>query len=257
MKQLILTLYRRPDYTARVLNALAECYGIEEYHILISHDVSEQYRDEVMAVFDVVLDWKVQHQTLKVDYVSHSPKLGIDENKLWALDRVFDDMRNDFVVCMEDDMLPAKDFLNFMEWGNREFARDTQILSVCGYNKIDSLNDNLWQLYHAYKAQAFHAWGWGMWRDRYERFFGDNAKDYRAYAGDLVNGKFDWYLSDMAKQHNLFTVKPVVPRIQNFGERNGEHTTPETFRNDHNPYGAWQMELIDTHTWLMGEGVQP
>ncbi len=240
-KVILVTLYRRPEYTARMLGALEQCYGIDDYHLFFSIDRDEKYEREYHTILTLARGW--QKNIARV-YV-HSPKLGIDLNKLWALDTLF--AETDFVICLEDDMLPAKDFLRYMEWGRRAFEQDKNVLSICGYNKSDAVKEA--DLYKTWATCGFHAWGWGIWKDRYERFFGEDYRAYREYAGDEINGRFDWYLAEMARTHDLRTIKPVVARIQNFGENDGEHTTPETFANDHNPFGAWEMECPEHSEW--------
>lgn len=240
-KVLVLTLFRRPEYTKRTLDVLAQCYGIEDYSVHFACDYDFRYADECQKVQDLALDW---HAAKKVQVHIGTHRTGIDEMKLQYIPLAF--LESDFVVVLEDDMLPAKDFLRFMEWGNRNFKYSAGILSVCGYNRHAEMN--LADLYRIWDDECFHAWGWGMWRDRWERFFGNEAAEYRVYAGELVNGKFDYYLSDMAKKHHLQTVMPVIARIQNFGEKNGEHTIPSEFlANDYNAAGAWDLELRDPH----------
>ena len=251
LKPLIMTLYRRPAYTRKVLDALARCDGIAEYDILFSCDFDPRYEEACQACVEIAGAWCASAKSVVV----HHPKRGIDESKLWALERVFAEhpAPDDFVICLEDDMLPAQDFLRYMEWGSKTYAQNENVLSICGYNRSEEVRvedlDKIWT------DNCFHAWGWGMWRDRWQRYFDIGAKAYREYAGDEVNGRFDYYLTDMAKRDVLLTIKPVVARIQNFGEFEGEHTTPATYANDHNARGAWEMEVGEIAEWY--ESVNP
>jgi hypothetical protein len=243
-KVVVVTLYRRPGYTRQTLNALADCFGIENYHVLFSIDYADAHAAACEEVIALAKEWKASPYGIHI----HAPRLGIDENKLWALPLALAMLPNRpdaFFIALEDDMKPARDFLQFMEWGARAYFNDKGILSLCGYNRHDEVERA--QLYDAWVAQGFHAWGWGMWRDRWERFFTDDAKEYHEYAGAEANGRFDWYLTDMAKKHNLWTVQPVIARVMNFGVYNGEHTQPEHFlATEYNPRGAWDVQLTRT-----------
>lgn len=247
-KVILVTLYRRPDYTAKMLDALSRCYGIEDYTLFFSIDRDPAFEREYHDLYTLARGWQkgISHT------FAHEPKLGIDLNKLWALDMLFSQPQTDFVICMEDDMLPARDFLRYMEWGNRIFAAKKDVLSICGYSKSETVSGS--DLYATWATHGFHAWGWGIWKDRYERLFGNNYAAYRTYAGDEVNGRFDWYLTDTARAEGHWTIKPIVARIQNFGKENGEHTTDETFANDYNPVGAWNFEVLpDNSEWSLPE----
>lgn len=243
-RALALTLYRRPDYTARVLKAISECYGIENYRVFFSVDLDNQYP----CCWDVLRMAKEWNRTPS-EVFSRLPKRGIDENKLFVLGHVF--ARYEFAVVLEDDIVPARDFLRFMEWVDANFRNDPTVLSASAYHK--TYPEIMAHQYRVFRSHGFNCWGWGTWHDRWQAVIGDE-KAYREWAGDLVNGRFDWWWKKWAEDRGLWLLTTEVSRTQNIGEKNGDHTTPETFANDYNPLGAWNLDLPDPDPslWRIG-----
>jgi len=86
MKVILITLYKRPAYTQRLLEALAQCYGIERYSILVSAD---RYAENP-ALTEQCVEMASRFKSANaVRIVVHNPKLGIDLNKLWSFPEAF------------------------------------------------------------------------------------------------------------------------------------------------------------------------
>ncbi len=249
-----ITLFRRPEYTARVLSALEQCYGLEDRTIYLSIDWDGRYTKEIEAVSALAQDFAGRHPRANV--TTHSAKLGIDVHKEWLIDKMLAD-GNDRFVFLEDDTLPAKDALHYFDWALDRFQQDADagIVSVCGYRKMDALEAG--DLGQCYRARMFVPWGWAMWADRWRTFWSDGTsyrRDIAAWfgAGESPNGRFDYWWDRKCKDLNLQSIFPSVSRMFNFGRERGEHTHPEIFdRTDYNPVGAWQIEdLPDRTEWV-------
>jgi hypothetical protein len=248
-----ITLFRRPEYTHRVLTALAECYGVRERPILISIDHDNFYTKEIGEVLALALDFAEHFPRAAV--TAQVSSLGIDVHKEWLIPRLLE--VGDRFIFLEDDTAPAKDALHFLDWALDTYRDDPSVMSVCGYRKVPALDPM--QLGRCYRQPSFVPWGWGMWADRWETIWRDGTP-YRdqldAWYGDRnPNGYFDYWWKTYAETHNLTTIFPNVPRVFNFGREHGEHTIPKIFdATDYNPLGAWMLEkLPDRLVWVEGD----
>ncbi len=237
---IVATLCRRPNYTKRLFDALAACYGFERFKLVLSVDIDERHPRESQQVLDMCYSFKYDYDHEFTETLSNRPRLGIDEHKLQVMEMAF--IETDFCIFLEDDIIPTRDFLRYMEWASYKFRDDWSVLSVSGYNQTPQGEK---RAYTAFRDRHFNCWGWGMWIDRWEQYFADGEKAYREYAGVLVNGLFDRYLRDMAIRDHLDTIFPCVARTQNIGIEMGEHTIPDVFlQTDYNPNGAWQWDRV-------------
>lgn len=263
---LVLTLYRRPQYTRQVLLALSACFGFEELPLFVSCDVSSEHAAACEAVLFEVHRWAERASPRGLYVARHDPRRGIDENKLWAVPAALEWAQAQGVILLEDDTLPAPDALNFFTTLLARTADDPEVLSIGGYNRYpangagpeDALASEAAraQPYGTQRFPGFNPWGWAMTRARWENLFGQDAARYRAEVGDEVNGRFDWWLSAQARREGLVSVRPLLARVQSIGGENAEHTPGPQWHSDHelNRWGAWDLDLTDRglRTWDAG-----
>lgn len=253
-KVIAVTLYRRPGYTRQLLEALAACYGIADYRLLISCDYDKAHRDACDEVVGLARDFKACQTQVFVN----DPRYGIDVNKLFILPKAFG--LSDYVIFLEDDTIPSTDALRYFEWGGRRFAEEKHVISVAGYNRYTEIAVHqrvlAEQPYEVHCGGGFCPWGWAMWKDRYERIMGDGT-EYAKRWGPEVNGRFDCWFCNMMHEPEVSTY-PVLPRIQSVGGEQGEHTpSPEWHQaHEYNPYGAWSQPMPDVtdDPWVLGGG---
>lgn len=262
-KTLTMVAYRRPDYTRQVLEALASCEGIEEYLLVVSIDYSNMQQS--------VLD-EFRKYPHRVEIYVQDENLGCAGNTGWTLKRGFERVRSEgqtFLIHLEDDTMPSKGFLRYMEWAAEEYAEDKDIFSVSGYRhrsfrKPD--NPYYFEGYgnegHVYRQHRFTCWGWGTWLDRWEtieqseqewfgiRFhewpdeadkFGSNFLTQENFMDKTymdIKGSWAYPMGYywMGKRNEIV---PDVSRIQNIGREEGEFAT----------VGSW-LALQHTPIWM-------
>jgi len=250
-----ITLYRRPIYTKQLFDALKQCYGLEGLPITISCDYSAEYEDaaDCDAVIGLAEEFSRSMDKGQVHIYVNRPKRGIDQNKLFvvpkALERMYGQEQSNYVIFFEDDTIPrSKDTLNwFIAMGMLYHGRP-EVLSVTGYNRI--IDEKAWaaakrfDLYGIEFQEGFGSWSWAMWADRWWEFFKNDGASYRAYAGALVDGKFDWWLRGIVQKK---MIAPRCARVQSVGGEKGEHTPGTAWHQEHefNEHGAWEVELPD------------
>jgi hypothetical protein len=233
MKVIVLTACSRPEYTRRLLRALDQCYGVDEYYFIVSLDYIGGVSEEVK---DICYSWlKIGKGELFVN----DPPYGIDTNKIKTFEKAY--AISEYVIHLEDDIIPARDCLRYFEWGNERFKSDKRILAINSYNKYPS-GWSIDLLYSCFVSNSVNVWGWGIWKDRWEELM-SSGKDF--------NSCFDARVLEYLEEKHMLFVHPVIARSQNIGEIGGVHTNRETFKNDYNESGAWDVTLEDplTNIW--------
>jgi hypothetical protein len=70
-------------------------------------------------------------------------------------------------IFMEDDIVTAPGFLDFINKGLELYKDRSDIFAVCGYTP--PINIQNFYKYDIYLSPRFSAWGFGIWKDRYEK----------------------------------------------------------------------------------------
>lgn len=216
--------YRRPDYTKQVLEGIRRCYGSEEYRVIIFVDPSPMSNQVINAIMSVSgLDKKV--------YVNDE-KLGTGNNVYQCLEYGF--TLSDFVILFEDDIVPAKDCLKFLEWARDTFENDSNIFNVTTYNRIYVSKT---EYYSFEKYPWFTCWGWGTWKNRWENDLKDN----------WISQKLDGNWTDQVNiiRSDRVQVRPLLSRSQNIGFKNSVHEIDRDIYNNFQFTPYWVDYVAD------------
>lgn len=247
-KVIAITLYRRPVYTAQLFSALRDCYGIEDYTVVISCDAANEHEAACNEVYRQAL--KFAEGNDKISVYHHNPRLGVDLNKLWLFPKAF--KHGEYVVFLEDDTIPAPDALRFFESMDMKYREDESVVSISGYNRYleQATHDRvlLEESYVLDQGGQFCPWGFGIWRDRYEQIVGMDGAKYLEATGAQANGLFDHNMCRWMRENpGHRTIYPVLPRIQSIGGEMGEHTPSAAWHqeNEYNPFGSWSQPMGD------------
>lgn len=215
MNTITVSACSRPLYTSLVLSALARCHGIDRWRVAINIDApdgSENFNRVSRAVSPFLFDranWRVLV----------TPGVGCNAAIASCMDYGFSCGGN-FHVHLEDDTLPAADFLWFMEWASERFKDDLGVLTACGYARGYGDSDA------AIGRRWFTPWGWGTWRDRWEEI------RQRLNLASPVT----WDVQTNQVRGDRVEVAPLLGRVQNIGEHGGKHNSPEQwFSEQFNP----------------------
>lgn len=158
------------------------------------------------------------------------------------------------MIFIEDDIVTAPGFLQFMNDGLDFYKNDERILSITGYCPPIKIPDDCNQ--DVFMLQRFSAWGFGTWAEKFDPFGFDVQKhgitnflkDKKAIKSFCKNGK-DMYpmLLEEAKgeldaldvqlmyyefKYNKYTIYPVKSLVQNIGhDGSGEHCVKNNRHN--------------------------
>ena len=221
-KFITMTAYRRPRYTEQVLKALSQCHGVGDW-VLLPH--VEPGCDKVRELIETIGFCKC-HPTF------NRARLGLNKNAFNALDNAAD-RAADFVIHMEDDTLPANDFLSYCEWCAEQFEPHKKIFNVAGYNKPDKMPVSR-DIYDTQLRDWFTCWGWGTWKDRLneilKKWSFKNPKSFAWHVNRGIRGK---------RQE----VHPIWSRVQNIGYDMGENgRTHKWYKDNHRTHA-----FVDSH----------
>jgi hypothetical protein len=200
MKKVItLVLYNRPDYTRQVLDALRRCDGIEDY-TLLPH--IEPGNDCVLALVEAI-------DFAEVTITRNPVRLGIGRNTYLAWEHGA--RAADFFIHIEDDTVPARDCLRYMEHCGRAYRDDQQVFSVASYNRSPCEPARYYQIA---RRRPYTCWLVGVWRDRWE---------WIKRRWDPHPGRYAVHVTNQLSHYDLKEIHPLLSRSQNIGAEDGVH----------------------------------
>lgn len=221
-KVIVMPVYNRPDYTKQVLEGIRRCYGSEEYKIFIFADPSPITKEVIEAINSV--------DRLNKIIFMNDKQLRTGDNVYKCLEYGFE--KSDFVVLFEDDIVPAKDCLKFLEWARDKFEDDQNIFNVTSYNRIYA---SKLDYYRYEKHPWFTCWGWGIWKDRWDNGLKDN------WVSQKLDG--NWTTQANIIRGDRFQIRPLLSRSQNIGFKNGVHGLERDIYNNYQFTPYW----VDYH----------
>lgn len=193
MKTLSISLYNRPNYTNKLLNALDVCFGIEDYKIIIT--VEPENQD--------VINLAKNFRPYQTEVIVNENRLGCSPNIFKAVNTAFN--YSDYNIHFEDDIIPSKDCLTYFEFCNKSFKYDKKVFSVTGYSRGTNDEPDI-----IYKDDWFFPWGWATWKNRWEIIKYNWPKD-----------QWDVPTTQLLLDNKMYQIKPVVARTQNIGAEGG------------------------------------
>ena len=214
-KVITMVLYNRPDYTRTVLQALSECDGVEDYLLLPHIDPGSE---EVLALAQAIAFAETR-------VTVNNRRLGCGLNTFMAWQDGF--TQADFIVHIEDDTVPARDCLRYMEHCSGAYGNDLTVFSVSSYNREPCAPANY---YRVGRRSAYTCWLIGVWQDRW------------LWAKDHWNPDPNRYATHLARevqQMKWQETYPLLSRSQNIGAERGLHVHS----------AAWHHRYHHTEHW--------
>ena len=219
-KVIVVTLYKRPTYTWRVLDWLGRCHGVEEYSILFHVEPG------CRPVLDLAREFAHPGKVV----VENKALLGCTRNTYESLDHGF--RHGDFVIVFQDDDAPARDCLRYFEWARDRFEADRDVFSVSAYTKSRVGPEHY---YTARRVRCFTSLGWGTWRDRW----------IEMRENWPFGAPHSWDVGANRLRGDRCEIRPDLARAQNIGAEDGVHCSGPTWHRDNqwNEFGAWSVPL--------------
>ncbi len=211
MDTIVIILYKRPDYTKQVLEALAAQPEISKYHC--HFQIDGQYAE----VVDLALNFSASYsKTININ----CRNAGCSMNVYLGIENGFS--MSDFAIIVEDDVVPAHDCLKYIEWAKNKNFLGANYRTISCYHKFEDCPPEKYNTVHA--MPRWCGWLWAT-----NKYHWDQAKKV-----------WDWHTQkswDIMIAENYFwqrpTIMPYLSRVRNIGSQNGTYVhSEEQHRNE-------------------------
>lgn len=231
-----LTCFKRADYLKQVLDSLREAllYVGSNHFILYPH--IDYNNDNVVKLIDSI-DWIETHK------ICNKPPVGCNKNTLEAISRCAQNHK--FILHLEDDTVLSKDALGFYLYLLGKYQDDPKVLSVSGYNKTESLNEE--EFYQHFTEQFFCCWGCAFWQSKIDTVL----QNWTPQLNFMNPQSWDSYLQEKLFANRYYQARPIVSRVQNIGAKNGTyvHDPVWHYYNHRSPYTSNDLSPTIYNTW--------
>jgi glycosyltransferase involved in cell wall biosynthesis len=238
--------YNRPDHLKRTIEGLKLCRLADQSPLIIFSDGSKSAKD-TKAVQEIRDYLPTVEGFASVTLHFSEQNKGLAHAIIEGVSQILE--TSNTIIVLEDDMLTATDFLEYMNDALHTYEHRHDIFSVSGYSPpipFPSSYDN-----DVYLAARTSSWGWATWKDRWQKAvwqfdYFDSLRKNGALKQQITRGGEDLWPMFIKQQlgvidswsirwtftqalHNGFSVYPVYPKIKNIGtDGSGTNFTSST-----------------------------
>ena len=240
--------YNRPDHTRRTIEALQKNELASESSLFVFADGSKNEAGAI-AVEEVRKLIRRIKGFRSVTLIERDRNFGLSNSVIDGVSQIMRDF--DRVIAVEDDLLTTPDFLTYMNLALAKYENTGQVFSIGGFNY--PIAAPAFYPFDAYFAYCPMCWGWGMWKDRWQKIDW-SASDYSEFVADRKQqkrferggGDLSWMLArQMAGKadswdviwayghftHDAVALLPVISKVFNTGfDRSGIHCRRAPFK---------------------------
>lgn len=159
---ILLIAYDRPDHFSKVLNALRE-ESVSSFYCFVDHPVTSNEKLNIRNKDVIRLAEAVNWANVKL--IIRKENMGLARNLTDAVSTVLNN--HDSVIVLEDDCVPRRGFISYMNYMIEAYGTDRRVRSICGY-LLPVLHHKIFQS-HIFLTR-FCPWGWATWADRWKDF---------------------------------------------------------------------------------------
>jgi O-antigen/teichoic acid export membrane protein len=160
----VLFVYNRPEHTRRTVESLVANDLALQSQLFVFSDGAKNKSDSA-PVNEVRRYLRTIEGFRSVTIIQRELNSGLAQSVINGVTEIF--RTHDHQIVMEDDLLTAPDFLTFMNEVLNHYKKETRIFSVTGFSHSVRMPES-----YGYDAVCSHrscSWGWGTWKDRWER----------------------------------------------------------------------------------------
>ena len=172
-------VYNRADNTRKTLKALMENTLAPQTSLYVFSDggrdeASWKCVREVRAVLHEVQEEVARtHSLLNMTLVERPTNYYLERNVIEGINEVF--QHHDTIIVLEDDIVTAPYFLQFMNDAFRLYRDEPQVMHVSGFTRLEDprpASPSREESERKFYFTPFMAgWGWGTWRERWQQHF--------------------------------------------------------------------------------------
>lgn len=163
----VLFTYNRSYHTNEVIKALEQNMVLPQKLYIFQDGLAKKEHHN---------EWeKVNALISKVDFCQtelhiSNANLGVARSIVSGINYVLD--RHEAVVVLEDDCVPSVSFCAYMEQCLEKYKDNQRIWCIGGFNDPVKLDRDGYDVYGCGRTSS---WGWGTWKDRWEKFDFDHG----------------------------------------------------------------------------------
>jgi len=174
---LALFVYNRPRHAQRALAALSRCADLDRCRLIIYCDAPKRpaHAEGVAATAKVVASWAAR---LGAEVVISDVNQGIAKSIFGAVSDLVE--RDGRVIVLEDDLVPAPEFLSFMLAGLDRYAGAEEVAQISGCLLTGSEPSQL----DGFFLPLTTTWGWATWARAWRLFDLDASIDSKLADSD-------------------------------------------------------------------------
>jgi hypothetical protein len=245
-----LFVYNRPEHTQQTIEALSANSLAQQSDLFVFAD-GPKNEPVAPAVREVRKLIRTIDGFKSVTLIERERNLGLSKSVICGVTQLCNEYGRTIVV--EDDVLTAPDFLTFVNQGLQRYEGEPRVFSIGAFNL--PIVAPLTYSYDAFCSYRFLCWGWGTWKDRWEKadwsvkdfpeFMADREKQKRFNRGgdDLswlltlqMEGKIDSWDTIWAythSKHDALALLSVVSKAYNIGfDGTGVHCRRAPFQQN-------------------------
>jgi hypothetical protein len=229
-----LFVYNRPEHTRRTVESLRANDLARQSDLFVFADGAKN-EQAAAAVGEVRKLIRAIDGFKSVTIIERERNLGLSKSVISGVTQLCNDYGRAIVV--EDDVLTAPDFLAFVNQALQRYKDEPRVFSIGAFN-LPIVTPKTYS-YDAFWSYRFLCWGWGTWKDRWEKadwsikdfpeFMADRKKQERFNRGgdDLswllarhMEGKVDSWDTVWAythSKHDAVALLPASSKVYNIG----------------------------------------
>lgn len=190
-----LFVFKRPWHTRQVLTRLSANTLADKSHLYIFADGPKEQSDDstLSAIADVRRVIRERQWCRKVTIIVSETNRGLANSIIGGVTELVNNHGK--VIVIEDDLLTAPAFLQYMNMGIEMYQDSEQVMQVSGFMfpiKVNPPEDS-------FLIPLTTSWGWATWKRAWD-FFDPHAKGYQALTENAnlrnsfnLNGVYDYY----------------------------------------------------------------
>lgn len=205
--QILVIAYNRPKMLRNLYQSIRDQTGIQEIPSIFTQiDAGAATQD---AVYDLATKYGSKYL--------QKENVGINRNSYEGMKFCFEELRSEWVLYLEEDLVLSPDALAFLRWCQSKSKILPNVGAYCLCNRAKDRPD---PTLVRYGSRRFIGWGFMM-----------HQSVWHAVAKNCwCNGSSMWdnRLANNLRSHGYFQVFPYLSRVTNVG-RIGTHLTPAKY----------------------------
>ena len=160
----ILFVYNRPEHTKQTVEYLSKNRLAESSNLYIFSDgpKNEKDKQKVSEVREFIKSIKGFQEIIIIE---REKNFGLADSIISGVTKIINQYEK--VIVLEDDIVTSPFFLTFMNEALEFYQKDDSIFTISGYNyPVHIPKDYPFQVYLSPRSSS---WGWGTWKDRWEK----------------------------------------------------------------------------------------